>query len=1296
MSDSSEGIISLPVPSPPGGGGPPCEEVLGGRAQGADAGARSLLPGLAAPSPGTLWAEDGAAGPGIAVRAKGGGRRTAVTYVINEASQGPLLAAECGALQSLREACEVVGAALETLHFGKLDFGETAVLDRFYNADIAVVEMSDAFRQPSLFYHLGVRESFSMANNIILYCDTNADSLQSLKEIICQKNNMCTGNYIFVPYMITPHNKVYCCDSSFMKGLTELMQPSFESLLGPICLPLVDRFIQLLKVAQASSSQYFRESILNDIRKARTLYTGKELAAELARIRQRVDNVEVLSADIVINLLLSYRDIQDYDSIVKLVKTLEKLPTFDLASHHHVRFHYAFALNRRNLPGDREKALEIMIPLVEQEDQVASDMYCLVGRIYKDVFLESGFIDTESRDKGTFWYKKAFESEPTLQSGINYAVLLLAAGHCFDTSFELRKVGVKISSLLGKKGSLEKLQSYWEVGSFLGASMLANDHIRVIQASEKLFKLKAPAWYLKSIVETILIYQHFKKLTPEQHTAKQELVDFWMDFLVEATKTDVSVVRFPVLILEPTKIYQPSYLSINSEAEEKTVSIWHVLPDDKKGIHEWNFSAASIRGVSISKFEERCCFLYVLHNSDDFQIYFCTELHCRRFFDMVNSITEEIGKTTEEGECEGDSLEYDYEYDENGERVILGKGTYGIVYAGRDLSNQVRIAIKEIPERDSRYSQPLHEEIALHKHLKHKNIVQYLGSLSENGFIKIFMEQVPGGSLSALLRSKWGPLKNNEQTIGFYTKQILEGLKYLHDNQIVHRDIKGDNVLINTYSGVLKISDFGTSKRLAGINPCTETFTGTLQYMAPEIIDKGPRGYGKAADIWSLGCTIIEMATGKPPFYELGEPQAAMFKVGMFKIHPEIPESMSAEAKAFILRCFEPDPDKRAFAHDLLIDEFLKVSSKKRKSPSKLSVLSANTNEYLRSISLPVPVLVEDTSSSSEYGSVSPDTELKIDPFSFKTRAKSCGEKDGKGIRSLFLSIPDENFEDHSAPPSPEEKDSGFFMLKKDSERRATLHRILTEDQEKVVRNLMEALAQVNKVLRNHNIKPHWMFALDSIIRKAVQTAITILVPELRPHFSLASESDTADQDDIEVEDQDEQPQNQTIQQPCIVMEDAVATSGVSTLSSTVSHDSQAAHRSLSVQLGRLKLETNRLLEELVQKEREFQVLLHQAIEEKDQEIRNLRLRSQPIDIPGLSVCHRHSTGTGTEHPDLINWLSIQGADEATINKFLAEDYTLMDVLCYVTRDDLKCLRLRGGMLCTLWKAITDFREKHA
>ncbi|XP_035650258.1 mitogen-activated protein kinase kinase kinase 5-like [Oncorhynchus keta] len=1358
--------ISLSVPSFGPGSGP-------GGACGDSAGPREdSVSGAPIPDPGTFWHNSVVSGsiiPNILSCPKDSGgllstvkcksRAVTVAYVVNSELTQPHTA-ENMALHCLKDACDSVGSKLEIIHFGKIDFGETCVLDQFYNADIAVVEMTDAFRQPSLFYHLGVRESFSMANNIILYCDTNSDSLQSLQDIICQKNTTCSANYSFIPYMVTPHNKVYCCESSLMKGLTELMQPSFEMLLGPICMPLLDRFVQLLKVPQANSCQYFRETILNEIRKVRELFTGMELASELSRIQQRLDNVECLSADIVINLLLSYRDIQDYESIVKLVETLEKLPTFDPVANPHVKFHHAFALNRRNLPGDRQKALDIMLPLVKADNQVASDIYCLVGRIYKDMFLESHFADKESRDSGTAWFKKGFESEPTLHSGINYAVLLLAAGHQFDASFELRKVGVKLSSLLGKKGSLDKLQSYWDVGFFLGASILACDNTRVIQASEKLFKLKAPVWYLRSLVETILIYQHFKKPSVDQPPPKQELVDFWMDFLVEATKKDVSSVRFPVLILEPTKVYLPSYLSINNDVEENTVSIWHVSPDDKhRGVHEWNFRAMSVRGVSISKFDERSAFLYVLHNSEDFQIYFCTEMHCKRFCDLVNSIAEEAWKGPEEGECDIDALEYDYEYNEHGERVVLGKGTFGVVYAGRDLSNQVRLAIKEIPERDSRYSQPLHEEIALHKHLKHKNIVQYLGSISENGFIKIFMEQVPGGSLSALLRSKWGPLKNNEPTIGFYTRQILEGLKYLHDNQIAHRDIKGDNVLINTYSGVLKISDFGTSKRLAGINPWTETFTGTLQYMAPEIIDKGPRGYGKPADIWSLGCTIIEMATGKPPFYELGEPQAAMFKVGMFKIHPEIPDSMSMEAKAFILRCFEPDPDQRATALHLLTDEFLTVTSRKKRGKSGFTALTPGGSEYLRSISLPVPVVVEDTSSSSEYGSVSPENDLNTNPFSFKPSTKCYSDRDVKATRSLFLSIPVENFEDHSAPPSPDEKDSGFFMLRKDSERRATLHCILTEDRDKVVSNLVEALKQgsetsdtklrhqhistlvvslgdfvrmadrkiiantlsqlkleldfdstaisqlqvvlfgfqdaVNKVLRNHNIKPHWMFALDNIIRKAVQTAITILVPELRPHFSLASEDDPADQDNI---DDDVEPEDNSAHQcrapPNTAHDNTVATSGVSTLSSTVSNRSHNAQCSVTMELGRMKLETNRLMEQLLAREREYQAVLQHVLDEREQEIKLLRIRSEPIDMPTSSVSQKSRSTVSHGDPELIKWLRLHGADDDSMDRILTEDYTLDDLLQYVMRDDLKSLGLRGGMLCKLWKAITDYRQK--
>ncbi|XP_016054867.1 PREDICTED: mitogen-activated protein kinase kinase kinase 15, partial [Miniopterus natalensis] len=1317
-------------------------------------------------------------------------------YVSSERPQGGAARSpEEGAFRCLTRACEAEGAHLVAVPFEELDFAETGLLDAFYNADIAVVDMSDISKQPSLFYHLGVRESFSMTNNVILYYDTDIDTALSLKDMVTQKNTVSGGNYYFIPYIVTPCAEYLCCESNLQNRASECMQPNWDTMLSPLSVPLVDRFTGLLRAIQVTSCVYYKETLLNDIQRAREKYEGNELAKELARIKLRIDNTKILTSNIVINLLLSYHDTQDYDAMLKLVETLEMLPTYDLTDQHNIKFHYAFALNRRNSTGDREKALQIILQVVQSCDYPAPDMLYLCGRIYKDIFLDSHCKDNVSRDSAIDWYRKGFELQSSLYSGINLAILLVVTGQQFETSMELRKIGIQLNSLLGKKGCLENMNNYWDVGQFFNVSMLASNVGKSIQAAERLFSLKPPVWYLRSLVQNLFLILRFKKPIIEQ-SSKREQLNFWLDIIFEAAKEVANGLRFPVLVIEPTKVYQPSYVSINNDAEERTVSLWHVSPTEMKQIHEWNFTATSIKGISISKFDERCCFLYIYDHSDDFQICFSTEKHCSRFCFLVKEmITNEMGNTVElEEETDGDTLEYEYDHDPNGNRVVLGKGTYGIVYAGRDLSNQVRIAIKEIPEKDSRHSQPLHEEIALHKNLKHRNVVQYLGSVSENGYIKIFMEQVPGGSLSSLLQSKWGPIK--ESTIKFYTKQILEGLKYLHENQIVHRDIKGDNILVNTYSGVVKISDFGTSKRLAGVNACAGTFAGTLQYMAPEIIDQGLCGYGPAADIWSLGCTIIEMATSKPPFHELGDPQIAMYKVGMFKIHPEIPEVLSAEAGAFLLSCFEPEPHKRATAADLLKKDFLRQVNKGKKTR-----IAFKPSEGSRVTAMTLGTLEEFVGRSNREHGPGPlelDAQPKRLEKTWEPKRGLCnllrvsGVNNGDRKHTAFLlhqpascnfiflkvtlqshllgprvqlclghrlspmfvrstrSVQDESWitEDQSMAGqstalNPEDKDLGHFLLNKDRECRTTVYKILWEGQNLLASNLQECLAQnseepylsvdhikqiigilrdfiysqehrvmasmiselkadlkfdslslsqillvlfgfqnvVNKMVRSHLRNPHWMFAMENIIQRAVMAAVTTLISELQAYFEPALETEGVNKG-LDEMGQDSPPADPPGKEAHAIHGGARHTLAVV--------QPQELQQDLSLQLGSLRQETNRLLEHLLQTERENQNLIQQTLEQKTQALHHLQSQ---FKSNGTTENPASSCGQRTDQ-ELVEWLQLQGADANTIEKIVKEGYTLSDILNDITKEDLRYLGLCGGLFCSIWTAVSQYRRQ--
>ncbi|XP_054268052.1 mitogen-activated protein kinase kinase kinase 15 isoform X2 [Macrosteles quadrilineatus] len=1261
--------------------------------------------------------------------------------------QQPLhLAHRKRALEDIKQACTIVHANLHLIQFEKLDFGETNVLTTFYNADVAMVDLSLVVQQSSLFYHLGVRQSFGMKENWLLYNDMDTETTLRLKMSAC--------NFLFLSYRLAQCGTCLLTNPAADRLDTEALDTQQ---------PLTIKLKKLLQEVEIQAKVHIKEKFLSDLRKARDTLTGEELSKALHNMRRRLDDPHVLCGEAVLSMLISFRDIQDYDAMVQLVEDLKTIPNKkNYIQTPVIRFLYPFALNRRNKEGDREKALQVIEKALEKKENHIPDMVCLCGRIYKDKFVESQYTDKTSLASAIHWYRKGFEVQPNEYAGINLATLLVIDGSEFSKSDELQHIGMVLNNLIGRKGSLSSLQDYWDVATFFEISVLAEDYTKAIQAAECMFKLKPPNWYLKSTIGNISLIDRFRKKNEDSPgTPEEQVFSFWMDYFVEATKTEVSnSIRFPIVVLEHSKIYMPSYVNVNLGAEEKSLQIWNLCTDSMKGscrqVHEWLFTASMIKSVSLYKRDERCLFLYVHQNSDDFQMYFPNSEWRQRFYDLVLEMTvDQEGMITGlDQDLMQDQIKFEYELDDAGKRIILGKGTYGVVFQARDLNTQVRIAVKEIPEKNLGDVQPLHEEIKLHSQLRHRNIVQYLGSVSEDGYFKIFMEQVPGGSLSALLRSKWGPLKENESTISYYTKQILEGLKYLHDQKIVHRDIKGDNVLVNTYSGVVKISDFGTSKRLAGLCPSTETFTGTLQYMAPEVIDKGQRGYGAPADIWSLGCTIVEMATGKPPFIELGSPQAAVFKVGYYKIHPEIPSELSEKAKSFILRCFEPDPANRAGAAELLEDLFL--TDKKKTSRALVA-----PQEFSRSISVPADRAVSKTNvvnqpvntvSSKNYAPTSP-TEETTEEGSLTRRSSSGGL-----LSPEVVGLPTEH--------------DGFYMLKKDSQRRMTLSRVLSQDQanicevwlkaiqsdmgdnalkmnhlETLMKGLREYIANQNKdpletaihtikedfefdsvainqlhmaiylfqsavtvVLRSHSIKPHWMFALDNLVRNSVQAAITILSPELGANLLGQDVKDGG-----RGGGGDGPP--------------SVPSTVNSVKSKNTSIDSFPSSIKMRTewreQINGLRSENHRLMQELLEGQRVYQSLLRQALEDHRLQLAALR---QLVDQMGLvsSVVNHLSQSNGrdfsesdvTTSPEsetsnhnpmtprisitdssvdqrLVDWLLALRLDNTSISKFLTEEYCLDDVLHYVNREDIRKLGLRGGVELRVWKAIVKWRKDH-
>ncbi|KAL7609263.1 mitogen-activated protein kinase kinase kinase YODA [Lactuca sativa] len=261
---------------------------------------------------------------------------------------------------------------------------------------------------------------------------------------------------------------------------------------------------------------------------------------------------------------------------------------------------------------------------------------------------------------------------------------------------------------------------------------------------------------------------------------------------------------------------------------------------------------------------------------------------------------------------------------------LLGRGTFGHVYLGFNSESGEMCAMKEVilfadDAKSKESAQQLGQEIALLSRLRHPNIVQYYGSETVDDKLYIYLEYVSGGSIHKLLQD-YGQL--GELAIRSYTHQILSGLEYLHAKNTVHRDIKGANILVDP-NGRVKLADFGMAKHISGPS-CPLSFKGSPYWMAPEVINNNSNGCNLAVDIWSLGCTVLEMATTKPPWSQY-EGVAALFKVGNSKELPSIPEHLSDEGKDFILQCLQRNPSHRPTAAQLLEHPFvINIASSER------------------------------------------------------------------------------------------------------------------------------------------------------------------------------------------------------------------------------------------------------------------------------------------------------------------------------------------------------------------------------